>query len=235
MPSLHHYQHRPTRMVCLIQLINLHWQIITTPKSIVYIRVHLCALHSVVVQLPSRTWLFATSWTAACQTFLSLTTSQSLSKFMFIALVMSSSHLILWGRLLLLPSIFPSIGDFSNESVCIIWPKHRSFSFSISPSNEYSGLISLKIDWIDLAVQGTLRSLLQHHSSKASILWCSAFFMVQFSQLYVTTGKTIALTICTFVSRVMSLLCNTLSRFVLSCQEGNDFWFHGCSHHPKWF
>ena len=140
----------------------------------------------------------------------------NLPKFIFIALVMPSSHLISWCPLLLLPSIFPSIRDFSNESsVCIRWPKYWNFIFSISPSNEYSGLISLKIDWSDLlAAKGTLRSILQHHSLKASILWHSAIFMAQFSQPYVTTGKTIALTIQTFVNRVMSLLFNTLSRFV---------------------
>ena len=139
---------------------------------------------------------------------LSLTVSWSLPKFMSIALVIPSSHLILWHPLLLLPSIFPSIRDFSNElAVHIRWPKYWNFSFSISTSNKYSGLISFKIDWFHLlGVQGTLRSLLQHHSSKASILWCSAFLMVQLSQPYVTTGKIIALTIWTFVSRVMSLL-----------------------------
>ena len=149
-----------------------------------------------VVQLPSCVWLFATTWTTACQASLFLTISQSLPKFMSISLVMPSSHLILWCRLLFLPSILPSIKDFSIESaLCIRWPKYCSFNFSISPSNEYSGLISLKTDWFDLlAVQGTLRSLLQHQSLKASILWCSAFFTVQFSQPYVTTGKTIALT-----------------------------------------
>ena len=134
---------------------------------------------------------------------------------MFIASVMPSSHLILWHPLHLLSSIFPSIRDFSNESaVHIRWPKYWSFRLRINPSNEYAGLISLKIDWFDLAVQGTLRSLLQHHSLKIPILWCSAFFTVQLSPPYVTTGKTIALTIWTSVSRVMSLLFNTLSRFV---------------------
>ena len=130
---------------------------------------------------------------------------------------MPSSHLILWCPLLLLPSIFPSIRDFSNESaICIRWPKYWSFSFYINPSNECSGLISLKIDWFDLLdVHGTFRSLLQHYSLKASILWCSAFFMVQLSQPYMTTGKTIALTIQTFIGRVMSLLFNTLPRFVI--------------------
>ena len=127
------------------------------------------------------------------------------------------SYLILCHPLLLLPSIFPSIRVFSNESVLRIrWPKYWNFSFSISPSNEYSGLISFRIDWLDLlAVQGTLKSLLQHHSSKASILWCSAFFMVQLSHPYVTTGKTIALTRQTFVTKVMSLLFNMLSTFVI--------------------
>ena len=120
--------------------------------------------------------------------------------------------------LLLLPSIFPSIGVFLNESVLHIrWPKYWSFSFNISPSNEYSGLISFRIDWLDLlAVQGTLKSLLQHHSSKASILWCSAFFIVQLSHPYLTTGKTIALTRWTFVGKVMSLLFNKLSRLVIT-------------------
>ena len=132
--------------------------------------------------------------------------------------VMPSNHLILCHHLLLLPSIFPSIRVFSNESVlCIRWPKYWSFSFSISPSNEYSGLISFRMDWLDLlAVQGTLKGLLHHHSSKASILWHSAFFIVQLSHPYMTTGKTRALTRCTFVSKVMSLLFNMLSRFVIA-------------------
>ena len=131
---------------------------------------------------------------------------------------MPSNHLILCRPLLLLPSIFPSIRVFSNESVlCIKWPKYWSFSFSISPSNEYSGLISFKMDWLDLhVVQGTLKSLLQHHSSKASILQCSAFFIVQLSYPYMTTGKTIALTRWTFVLKVMSLLFNMLSRLVIT-------------------
>ena len=131
---------------------------------------------------------------------------------------MPSNHLILCYPLLLLPSIFPSIGVFSNESVlCIRCPKFWSFSFSISPSNEYSGLISIRIDWLDLlAVQGTLKSLLQHRSSKASILWCSAFFVVQLSHPYMTIGKTIALTRQTFVSKEMSLLSNMLSRLVIA-------------------
>ena len=142
----------------------------------------------------------------------------NLPKFMSFALVMPSSHLVLWRPLLLLPSIVPSIRDYSSESaVRIRWPKYWSFSFSISASNEKSGLISLKMDWLDLlAVQGTLRSLLQHHSSKASVLWCSAFFTVLLSQQYVTTGKTKALTKQTLVGRVISLLFNTLSRFVIT-------------------
>ena len=124
----------------------------------------------------------------------------------------ATNHLILCRPLLLLPSIFPSMRIFSNESIlCIKWPKYWSFSFSISPSNEYSGLISFRIDWFDLlAVQGTLQSLLQHHNSKTSILWCLAFFVVLLSYPYMTTGKTIALTIRTFVGKVMSLLINTL-------------------------
>ena len=136
---------------------------------------------------------------------------------MSIALVMPSIHLILWCPLLHLPSIFPSIRDFSSEPpVCIRWPKSWSFNFTISSSNEYSWLISLKIDWFDfLAILGTLRSLLRYHSLKASVLQHSAFFMVQLSQLYTTTGKTIALTIQIFFGRGMSLLFNTLSRFVI--------------------
>ena len=151
------------------------------------------------------------------QTSLVFTISWSLLKLMSIESVMPSSHLILCHPLLLLPSIFPSIAVFSNESVlCIRWPKYWGFSFSISPFNEYSGLISFRIDWLDLlAVQGT-SNLLQHHSSKASILWHSAFFMVQLSHLYMTTGNTIALTRQNFVSKVISLLYNTLSRFVIA-------------------
>ena len=137
---------------------------------------------------------------------------------MSIESVMPSSHFILSRPLLCLPSIFPCIGVFSNESVlCIRWAKYWSFSFSISPSNEYSELISFRIDWFDLlAVQGTLKSIFQHHSSKASILWCSAFFVVQLSPPYMTTGKTIALTRWTFVGKVMSLLFSRLSRLVIA-------------------
>ena len=157
-------------------------------------------------------------WTAARQATLSITNSCSLLKLMSIELVMPSNHLILCCPLLLQPSIFPSIRVFSSESVLLIrWPKYWSFSFNISPSNEYSGLISLRIDWLDfLVVQGTLKSLLQHHSSKASILQCSAFFIVQLSHPYMTTGKMIALTRWTFVGKVMSLLLNMLSRLVIT-------------------
>ena len=143
-----------------------------------------------------------TPWTAACQASLSITNSWSLLKLMSIELVMPSNHLILCRTLLLPPSVFPSIRVFSNELVlCIRWPKYWSFSFSISCSSEYS-VISFRMDWLDLlAVQGTLQSLLQHHSSKASILQCSAFFIVQLSHPYMTTGKTIALTRQTFVGK----------------------------------
>ena len=147
--------------------------------------------------------------TAARQTFLSFTISQSLLKLICTESVMASNHLILFHPLLLLSSIFPSIRVLSNKSVLRIrWPKYWSFTFSISPSNEYSGLISFRTDWFDL------KSLLQHHSSNASILRCLTFFMVQLSHPYMTTGKTVALTIQTFVSKVMSLFCNTLSIFV---------------------
>ena len=144
--------------------------------------------------------------------------SQPLPKLMFIASVLPSSRLTLWRPLLLLPSVFPSIRDYSsNSAVHIRWPKYWSFSFTISPSNEYLGLISLNIDWFDLpAVQETFRSLLQHHSSKALILWHSAFLTVPLTQPYMATGKIIALTVQIFVIRVMSLLFNTLSRFLLA-------------------
>ena len=167
--------------------------------------------------MPSCVQPFATPWTPARQASLSLTISQSLPKFMSIASMMPSSHLILWHPLLL-PSIFPSIRNFSNEStVHIRWPKYWSFSFIISPSNDWSRLISLKIDWFDLlAVQGTFRSLLQHHRLKAYIFCHFSFFTVQLSQLYMTTGKIIALIIWILVDRVMALLFNTLSRFVIA-------------------
>ena len=174
----------------------------------------LCSEKDVSVQSLSHVWLFVTPWTAACQASLSITSSQSLLKLMSIKLVMAFNHLILCCQLLLLPSIFPSIRVFSNESVlCIRCPKYWSFSFSISPSSEYSWLISFRIDWFDLlTVQGTLKSLLLHYSLKASFLRCSAFFIVQFSHLNVTTGKTIALTRWIFVSKVVALLLNMLSR-----------------------
>ena len=155
----------------------------------------------------------ATPWTAARKASLCITNSRSLLRLMSIASVIPPNHLILCLPLLLLPSVFPSNRVFSNELVlCIRWPKYWSFSFSISPFNEYSELISFRMDWLDLlAVQGTLKSLLQHHSSEASTLRCSAFFIVQLSHPYMTTGKTIALTRRTFVGKVMSLLFNMLS------------------------
>ena len=160
--------------------------------------------------------LFATSWTAARQASLSITNSWSSLKLTSIESVMPFNHLILCCLLLLLPSIFPSIRVFPNKLVFRIrWTKDCSFSFSISPSSEYSGLISFRANRLDLfAVQGTLKSLLQHHNSKTSVLQCSAFFTVQLSHPYMIIGKTIALTIWTFVSKVMSLLFNTLSSFV---------------------
>ena len=172
----------------------------------------------VVVQSLSCVQLFVTQWTAVCQASLSITNSWSSPKLMSIESVMPSNYLILCRPLLLLPSIFPSIRVFSKESVLHIrWPKYWSFSFSISPSNEYLGLISFRMNWLDpLAVQGTLKSLLQHHSSKASILRHSAFFIVQFSHPYMPTGKTIALARPTFVGKVMSLLLNILSRLIIT-------------------
>ena len=166
----------------------------------------------------SRVRLFATPWTATHQASPSITYSWNLPKLKPIESVMPSNHLILCCPLLLLPSIFPSIRVLSSELVLHIrWPKYWSFSFNISPFNEYSGLISFRVDWLDLlAVQGTLKNLLQHHSSKASILWRSAIFMVQLSHPYITTGKIIALTRWTFVGKVMSLLSNMLFRLVMA-------------------
>ena len=166
------------------------------------------------VQSLTRVQLSAIPWTAASQASLSITNSQSLIKLTSIESVMPSNRLILCHPLLLQPSIFPSIRVFSNESVLLIrWPKYWSFSFSNSSSKEDSGLISFRMDWLDLLdVQGTLKGLLQHHSSKASILQCSAFFIVWLSHPYMTTGKTITLTRQTFVGKVMSLLFNMLSR-----------------------
>ena len=182
-------------------------------KTVVTASVQFCS-----VQLLSHVWLFVTPWTAVCQASLSITKSQSLLELMSIESVMPSSHLICCRPLFLLPSIFPSIRVFFHElALRIRWPKYWSFCFSISPSNEYSGLISFRMDWLDLlAIRGTLKSLLQHHSWKASILWRSAFFIVQLSHPYMTTGKTIALTRRTFVDKVISLFFNMLSRFVIT-------------------
>ena len=181
---------------------------------------HLPTWHLVVVVVQSLrcVQLLETSETVACQASLSFTVSWSLLKFLSIESVMLSNHLILFWPLLFLPSIFPSIRVFPSElALHIRWPKYWSFSFSICPSNEYSELISFKIDRFDfLAVQGTLESLLQHCSSKASILQCSTFFVVRLWHPYMTTGKTIALTRQTSVGKVMSLLFNTLSRFVIA-------------------
>ena len=169
------------------------------------------------VQSLSHVWIFETPWIIACQGSLSITNSRNLLKLMSIESVMPSSHLILCHPLLLLPLIPPSIRVFSNESTLHLrWPKYWSFSFSISPSNKHPGLISFRMDWLDLlAVQGTLKSLLQYHSSKASILQWSVFFILQLSHPYTTTGKTIALTRQTFVGKVTSLLFNMISRLWL--------------------
>ena len=173
----------------------------------------------VVVMLLSHVWLFLTPWTTASQASLSITNSLSLLKLMSIKSVMPSNHLILCRPPLLLHSIFPSIRDFSSNSVLRIrWPEYWSFSFSISPSNEYSGLISFRMDWLALlAVQGTLKSLLQHHSSKASVLRCSAFFIVQLSHPYMTTGKTMALTRRTFVVENTKYLINQSKSMFRNC------------------
>ena len=182
--------------------------------SLVFMRNLTCKTAIRSVQLLNRVQLFETLWTAAHQASTSITNSQSLLKHMPMELVVPYNHLILCYPLLLLPSIFPSIRVFSNESVLLIrWPKYWSFSFSIRPSNEYSRLMPFGIDWLDrLAVQGAFKSLLQHHNAKASIFQHSAFFMVQLSCPYITTGKTIALTRWTFVRKVTSLLFNMLSR-----------------------
>ena len=186
-------------------------------KSQTWLSMHACVHALQLVQSFSCVQLFATPWTVACQASVSITNSQSLLKFTSLKSVMPSKHLILCCPLLLLPSILASLRVFFYASVFLIrWPQYWSFSFSISPSNEYSGLILFTIDWIDLAVQETLESLLQHHSSKASVLRCSAFFMVQISHPNMTTRKTIALTRWTFVGKVMSLLLNMLSRLVIT-------------------
>ena len=175
-------------------------------------------VNNVIVQLLSHVQLFVTLWTTAHQASLFFTIPQSLLKLRSIESVMPSNHFIFCCPLLLLPSIFLSIRVFSNVSALHIrWPKYWSFSFSISPSKDYSGLISFRIDWFDLsAVQETLKSLLQHYSLKASILWCSAFFMAQLSHPCMTTGITMALTIRTFVSKVICLLFNMLSRWMMT-------------------
>ena len=187
------------------------------PDSEDLYKIQLQLLQHYSVQSLSCVRLFATPWTIARQSSLSITNSRSLLKLIFIELVMPSNHLILCHPLLLLPLTLPSIRVFSNESALhITWWKYWSFSFNISPSNEHSGLI-FRMDWLDLlAVQGTLKSLLQHHSSKASILQCSAFFIVQLSYPYMTNGKIIAFTRQTFFGKVMSLLFNILSRSVIT-------------------
>ena len=184
--------------------------------------VYMClSPHIRSVQSFSHAQLFVTLWIAARQAYLSTINSQSLLKLMSIELVMPSNNLILCHPLLLLPSIFPSIRVFANESaLCIRWPKYWSFSFSISPSNGHSGLISFRMDWLDIvALQGILKSILQHYSSKASIRWLSAFFIVQLSHPHMTTGETRALTRWTFVGKVMSLLFNMLSRLVITSSK----------------
>ena len=200
-----------------------------------------CLCGGVIVQLLSHVQLFVSPWTEGRQPSLSFTISQSLLKFMFIDSVMLSNHLILCHPLLLLPSLLPNIRVFSNESVLlIVWPKYWSFHFTISPSNEYLGLISFRINWFDiLAVQGTLKSLLQCHSSKASILQHSAFFIVQLSHPYMATEKTIALTRRTFVGKVMSLLSNTLGRYVIaflsrSCFHWSCFLIYKLEKSGRW-
>ena len=194
------------------------WPLLPIPE-------HVTSMNLLIVCLLSHVQLFETPWTTACQVPLSLMIFQSLLKLKSIELVMPSNHLILCHPLLLLPSIFPSIRVFSNESVLHIrWPRYLSFSFSITPSNVYSVLISFRIDWFDLlAVQRTLKNLLQHHSSKASVLQWSALFITQLSHPYMTTGKSIALIIWTFVGKMMSLLFNTLSRFVIAFLLRNNY------------
>ena len=192
-----------------------------TGNMLLYYNSHHFADGAYNVQLSSVTQLCSTLCDPMDCSTPRLTVHHQLSEFtqtLSIELMMPSNHLILCHPLLLLPSIFPSIRVFSNESALRIrWPKYWSFSFCISPSNEHSGLISFRMDWLDLlAVQGTLKSLLQHHSSKASLLWCSAFFIVQLSHPYMTTGKTISLMRQTFVDKVMSLLFNMLSRLVIT-------------------
>ena len=189
------------------------------------------------VQSLSHVWLFVAPWTAASQASQSITNSLILLKLMSIESVMPSNHFTPCCPLLLLPSIFPSIRVFSNESVlCIKWPKYWSFSFSISPSNEYSGLTSFRIDWFHfLAVQGTLKSLLQHHSSKASVLWCSAFFGPTLTSIY-DYWKNHSFDYTNLCWQKVSLLFSTMSRFLIAfLPRKNVLSFHCCSHHLQWF
>ena len=211
----------------------------------IYKYIKLLSYHNTLLDTIQKLLLFihpvvsdsVTMWTATLQASLSLTISWIFPTLMSVASVMPSNHLILRCLLFLLSSIFPSIRDFSNASAVQRWPKYWSFSFSISSPNEYSGLISLMTDWLDiLAVQGALRRLLQNHSLKSSSLWCSDFFMVQLSSPCVTTGKTISLTTWAFVGWVMPLLFNTLSRFAIAfLPRSTVVWFHDCSHHLQWF
>ena len=193
---------------CTILVNSAPWSCAEHSTTCKKVHESLCSTLCYSVQSPSRVRFFATPWTAARQASLSISNSQGLLKLMSIESVMPSSHLILCRTLLLLPPVPPSVRVFSREStLCTRWPKYWSFSFSISPSKEHPGPISFRMDWLELlAVQGTLKSLLQHHSSKASILRRSAFFTVQLSHPYMTTGKTMALTRRTFVSKVMSML-----------------------------
>ena len=222
--------------VCIERLWGFHRRgcsLTGQPVAFTWLVVELLAEPVVVsVQSLSCVRLSATPWTAARQASLSITNSRSLPILMSLESVMPSNHLILCHPLLLLPSLFPSIRVFSSESaLCIRWPKYWSFSFNIRPSNEHLELISFRMDWLDLvAVQGTLKSLLQHHSSKASILWRLAFFTVQLSHPYMTTGKTTALTRWTFAGKVMSLLLKMLSRLVITflpmCKHGRQMLYH---------
>ena len=217
-------------------ILILEWGCLFTPnlcffKSMTNSEIDLCQFSS--VQSLSHVPLFVTPWTAAHQASLSVTNSQSLLKLMSISLVMSSNHLILCRPLLLPPSIYPSIRVFSNELVLRIrWPKYLRFSFSISPSSDIQDWSPLGwTGWIFLQSKGLSRVF-----SNTTILWCSAFFIVQLSHPYMTTGKTITLTRWTFVGKVMSLLFNMLSRLVVAFLPRNSaFWFHGCSHHLQWF
>ena len=195
------------------QILLIYWFLCVKYSGNLQVMVRKNVLKISSVQSLGRVWLFVTPCTGAHQASLFITNSRSLLKLMSIELVVPSSHLILCRHIHLSTSIFPSIRVFSTESaLCIRWQKYRSFTFNISPSNEHPGLVSFRMDWLDLlAVQRTLKSLLQHHSSKASILQHSAFFTVQLSHLYMTTGKTIDLTRWTFVGKVMSLLFSMLS------------------------